>query len=154
MMARSCWSAGSSVFAMTNRREKILPSRSRLTVRFAASARRNMRKPRKPVSRATGKAGHSISTWWSPPLSNWPTPAGSMKVTALDELGSGHLHPPLLRSRIGSAAAHYPVGASQGQAERCVALGECVEHVRKVHELLHDDRSEERRGGKECVRTC
>src|SRR3546814_13383044 len=84
-------------------------------------------------------AGHSYSTVWGPPLRNWPTPAGSRKVTALDELGSGYLHPPLLRSRIGSAAAHYPVGASQGQAERCVALGECVEHVRKVHELLHDD---------------
>src|SRR3546814_14405643 len=62
-----------------------------------------------------------------------------MKVTALDELGSGHLHPPLLRSRIGSAAAHYPVGAPQRQAERCVPLGEFVEPVRKVHELLHDD---------------
>src|SRR3546814_2544717 len=92
-----------------------------------------------------------ISDWSSDvcssdlPLSNWPTPAGSMKVTALDELGSGHLHPPLLRSRIGSAAAHYPVGASPGQAERCVALGECVEHVRKVHELLHDDMDEDRK---------
>src|SRR3546814_7434524 len=89
-----------------DRREKILPSRSRLTVRFAASARRTMRKPRKPVSRATGKAGHSISTWWSPPLSNWPTPAGSMKVTALDELGSGHLHPPLDRKSTRLNSSH------------------------------------------------
>src|SRR3546814_3771316 len=72
-------------------------------------------------------------------ISDWSSDVGSSDLTALDELGSGHLHPPLLRSRIGSAAAHYPVGASQGQAERCVALGECVEHVRKVHELLHDD---------------
>src|SRR3546814_15279808 len=72
-------------------------------------------------------------------ISDWSSDVGSSDLTALDELGSGHLHPPLLRSRIGSAAAHYPVGASQGQTERCVALGECVEHVRKVHELLHDD---------------
>lgn len=67
-----------------------------------------------------------------------PTPVNTTKIRALDEFGSWHLRPPLPRPRIGSSTPHRAIGAPQRQAERPIALGERVEDVRKVHELLND----------------